>query len=278
MPVPRLSWQAFEKNNMPLSDSNKRKLSSARTGLKTRVSKHNKLALEVLGPLPMTEDNEDSPLFNAAVRLQDLTKVNEWDTETRRRANRASTRSAEYFGVDLPSSRGMPLGSEQLARAGAYEIVLRCAWLSHLLHEICLSLVVQVEIFRRTIRRTPGTGHVSQKNKAKSAAKMREQYRSVRVYAQQYNLFRDRMNSIQPAHAFEDAHPEYKPVARVNRRDFKALSANDISCDTTAYDTLGPNTFSLPWFWKMSSRTQDISDDSFVQDCMWLSWWYFAAI
>lgn len=162
----------------------------------------------------------------------------------------------------------MPLASEVLARAGAYEIVLRAAWMAHLLHEICLSLVVQVEIFRRTIKRTPGARPLTQREKTVTSLNMREQYQSVRVYANQYNVFRERMNSIHAAHVFEAAHAEYAADAAVTRRlEFKLLEADHIRCDTKAYDSLGPGSFSLPWFWKLTARQKDIDDETFVQDC-----------
>lgn len=240
---------------------------SARTGLKTRISKHNKLAANLFGEPPASLKEGDDPLHHARVRLRDLTKKDEWVTETSRKVEHKGAHFSEYLGIDLPSSRPMPLVTEELARAGAYEIVLRVVWMAHYLHEICLSLVVQVEIFRRTIRRTPGAGPITQREKAKSASNMREQYQTVRLYAQQYNVFRDRMLLIEPGHLFEEAHPEYGTAESVARDEYKALEALHIRCDTKAYDTLGPNTFSLPWFWKLTSRRKDVSDESFVQDC-----------
>lgn len=252
---------------MPLSESNKRKLSAARTGMKNRISKHNKLAADLLGAPPAGFIEDEASGFTAGVRLIDLTKANEWNTPTQRTAGDSENRSPEYLVVDLPSSRKMPIASADLARAGAYEIVLREAWLAYLLHEICLNLVVQVEIFRRTIKRTPGAGPMTQREKAKSATNMREQYHSVRVSAQLFNVFRDRMNRIKPAPAFLKSHPEYGQRQQVARSRFKPLAADDIRCDTKAYDAHGSGNFALPWFWKMTSRTQDISDESFVQDC-----------
>lgn len=242
-------------------------MTSARSSLKTRISKHNKIAAELLGAPPAGFEDDEDATFTAGVRLVDLTKANEWDTPTRKNARVKKTRASEYLAVDLPSSRDMPLYTADLARAGAYEIVLRLAWLADVLHEICLSLVVQVEIFRRTIKRTPGAGPMTQRDKTKAATNMREQYQSVRTYAQQYNVFRDRMRRISAAHAFKDSHPEYSVRAAVDRNEFKALTSLDIRCDTKAYDTLGNGIFSLPWFWKMTSRTKDISDETFIQDC-----------
>lgn len=260
----RLSWQAFEKNNMPLSATNKKKLTSARSGLKTRIAKHNKQAIELLGP--REEDlaqPEDDGLFGAGVILPP-----EWETGSSRAARDRSYREPEFYGVDLPSSRAMPLTTAVLIRAGAYELSLRVAWMAHLLHEICLSLVVQVEIFRCTIKRTPGSRPMTQREKTVTLQNMREQYQSVRVYANQYNVFRERMNSISAAPAWQAAHAEYAADAAVTRQlEFKQLEADHIRCDTKAYDTLGPGQFSMPWFWKLTARQKDIDDETFVQDC-----------
>ena len=161
----------------------------------------------------------------------------------------------------------MALDTSTLCRAGAYEITLRVAWMAHLLHQICLSLVVQVEIFRRTIKRTPGAGPLTQREKAQSSSNMREQYQSVRVYAQQYNIFRERTNGILPVPIFAAEHAEYAMSAGIERSKYQFLTADDIKCDVRAYDTLNTNAFKLPWFWKLTARDKDISDEQFVQDC-----------
>lgn len=278
--VRRLSWQAFEKNNTPLSATNKRNLTSARSGLKTRIAKHNKQAIELLGPRPDDPTQpENDILFGAGVILGDMTKQREWETGSSRASRDRSTRQPEFYGIDLPSSRLQPIGSllstDVLSRAGAYEITLRSAWLAHLLHEICLSLVVQVEIFRRTIKRTPGTARLGQREKVQVTANMKEQYQSVRLYAQQYNVFRGRMFMIQPAPG-RAGHPEYQDSSRLQRRMYKELVAADIRCDTTAYDAQGMGTFKLPWFWKLNARDETISDESFIQDCKRIQ--YFLAL
>lgn len=288
----RLSWQAFEKNHSPLSEPNRRKLSSARAGLKSRIKKHNKLAEEILGPLDADPSQpRGDALFGAGVRLKALTRPQEWDTTSSRQARDPSTRQPEYYGVDLPSSRPGNLDTLIMVRAGAYEVALRVAWMAHLLHEICLSLVVQVEIFRRTIKRTPGSGPMPQRERVQSSNNMREQYQSVRVYAQQYNVFRERMQGLRPAPAFQygDAAaaaraaqaaeaagaepafvhncPEFADGASVERARYKELESNHILCDTKAYDVMNSHTFKLPWFWKLTARDEGVSDEAFVQDC-----------
>lgn len=123
--VRRLSWQAFEKNNTPLSATNKRNLTSARSGLKTRIAKHNKQAIELLGPRPDDPTQpENDILFGAGVILGDMTKQREWETGSSRASRDRSTRQPEFYGIDLPSSRLQPIGSllstDVLSRAGAY--------------------------------------------------------------------------------------------------------------------------------------------------------------
>ena len=126
---------------------------------------------------------------------------------------------------------------------------------------------MQVEIFRRTIKRTPGERPMTQKDKRQTSYNMREQYESVRVYAQQYNVFRDRMRGITSGDEFQDDHPEFSAVADVGRSRYKALLSNHIRCDTRAYDALNSHTFKLPWFWKLTARRDDISDENFVHEC-----------
>lgn len=269
--ISRLSWQAFEKNHAPLSQPNRRKLSSARSSLKTRISKHNTLAAELLGPQDanLVRSGID-PLANAGVVFRDLTRTGEWEADSGRQRTREA--EPEYYGIDLPSSRSIQLNTEALAQAGAYEIVLRVAWMAHLLHEICLSLVVQAEIFRRTIKRTPGSRPMTQREKTLTSLNMREQYQAVRVYARQYMTFRERMVQVDAVPAFEAAHPEYAADAVISRAAlYQELKPDHIRCDTKAYDTLGPGTFSLPWFWKLTARKQDIADENFVQDCAFLA-------
>ncbi|VDC06701.1 unnamed protein product [Peniophora sp. CBMAI 1063] len=275
--IEQLSWQAFEKNYSPLSESNQRKLSAARASLKARVKKHNTLAVELLGRLP-----DGDPLFGTGVRLGALnddedTEPGEWRRARQPDARQPGTRHSnlrqpEYSPVDLPSSRGLPLDTAVMARAGAYEIALRVAWMAHLLHEICMSLVVQMEIFRRTIKRTPGSRPMTQRDKAQSSSNMREQYQSVRVYAQQYNVFRERMRGLQPAEGFKNAHAEYAEAADRDRGRYRLLQAKDIRCDVNAYDLLNSHTFKLPWFWKLTARREDISDEMFVQEFFRMRW------
>ena len=197
--------------------------------------------------------------------------VDEWETGSSRQSRQPNTREPEFYGVDLPSSRPSPLRTEVQARAGAYEISLRLAWMDHLLHEICLSLVVQVEIFRRTIKRSPGRRGMSQKEKAQTSANMREQYESVRLYAQQYNVFRDKARETfaAPALAVE---PEYKADFLRSRDRFQKLTPEDIRCNVAAYDTQGTGTFKLPWFWKLHARDSSTSDEAYIQDCKSAIW------
>lgn len=263
----RLTWQAYEKNNTPLSAANKRKLTVARSSLKTRIAKHNKQAIDLLGP--RSDDGsefEDDMLFDAGVRLGDLMSTDEWATGSSRKARERIGREPEFYGVDLPSSRRMPLKSEALARAGAYEIALRIAWMEELLHEICLALVAQVEIFRRTIKRTPGQGSMSQRERVQSKNNMLEQYETVRLYAQQYNIFRAKMISIVAAPG-QSSHLEYTVSETVRRGRFEELTKKDIRCNTKAYDPLSMGTFQLPWFWKLNARDKTISDEDYIQDC-----------
>lgn len=268
----RLSWQAFEKNHTPLSATNRSKIASARASLKTRITKHNKLAGEVMGTLERDpQQPEGDALFMAGVRLGDLMRNGEWETDSQKKARERSTRQPEYYGIDLPSSRSLGtrlLDTDVLARAGAYEIVLRVAWMAHLLHEICLSLVVQVEIFRRTIKRTPGSRPMTQREKTQTMLNMREQYQSVRVYAQQYNVFHVRTSAIRVVPQFHDRHPEFAVAATAARKaDYQILKPKDIRCDTNVYDSQGTGRFTLPWFWKLTARRKDIDDETFVQDC-----------
>ncbi|VDC06876.1 unnamed protein product, partial [Peniophora sp. CBMAI 1063] len=107
--IEQLSWQAFDKNHKPLSESNQAKLSSARADLKSRIKKHNALARELFGPLPATADiPSGDPLFGAGVRLGTIPDEDPSDDRggTWRQDRQIGTRQPEFYPVDLPSSRG----------------------------------------------------------------------------------------------------------------------------------------------------------------------------
>lgn len=263
----RLRWQAFEKNHSPLSAASLRQLTAARLSLKTRVAKHNKLALELLGPRPADPEKPGGDiLFDSGVRLSSLMKPHEWETQSSRQARQPSTRQPEFYGIDLPSTRPV-LDTAQLVRAASYEVVMRSAYIEDDLHDVCLGLVDQAETYRRTLKRTPGTARLSQREKVQVNINTKEQSRAVRLLAQQYTVFRERMLRIKIAKSFVGI-PEFTDDAILLRRDrYKELSADHIRCDLSAYDTLSIGTFSLPWFWKMNARDPSISDESFVQDC-----------
>ncbi|VDC05067.1 unnamed protein product, partial [Peniophora sp. CBMAI 1063] len=256
------------RNNTPLSASNSKKLTTARAQLKSRITKHNKRATELLGRRSDIEEYQfvDDALFTAGVRLTDLMTEEEWDTGSSRASRDPSQRHPEFYGLDLASSRPMPLQSERESLAGAYEIALLISWMQHLLHEICMSLVVQVEIFRRTIRRTPGGKGLSQREKAVTSVNLREQYQSVRLYAQQYNVFYDKVKLMKAAPGVTQ-HPEYLAKQQRSFGRYRRLTKDDIKSDWKAYDTMGNGTFKLPWFWKLNARDPDISDENFIQDC-----------
>ncbi|KZV58892.1 hypothetical protein PENSPDRAFT_695695 [Peniophora sp. CONT] len=222
--IEQLSWQAYEKNHTPMTEPSRRMMTAARTSLKTRITKHNKLAVELLGPLSVANAQpEGDALFDTGVRLRGMTSEGEWETASSRQARQRSTRQPEFYGVDLPSARKGKMGSEILARAGAYEIYMRETWLAQLLHEIRLLLVAQVATLRRTIQHTPRAGPMSQKDTRATQAKRLDQSQGVRVYAQQYNEFRKLMKSIEAAPDFAAAHPEYSIAAQVERGQYAEL-------------------------------------------------------
>lgn len=264
----RLRWQAFEKNHSPMSPAHLQQLTGARSSLKTRVKKHNKLALELLGPRPVDPSKPGGDiLFESGVRLSNFMKPGEWETHSSRQARQPSTRQPEFYGIDLPSTRPMPLRTAQLARAASYEIVLLSAHMDGDLHDTCLGLVDQAETYRRTIKRTPGNARLSQREKVQVNLNTKEQSRSVRLLAQQYNVFRERMGRIEVHEDFFGLEEFTGEAVYQRKTRFQELSADHIRCDLSAYDTLSVVGFQLPWFWKINARDASISDEDFVQDC-----------